>query len=124
MSVALQELPGTRRVEQIMGLPIVVDVRDEDEAGAALDELFDWLRRVDATFSTFKEDSEISRINRGGLRREDAQPQVRQVLERCELLRHETGGFVLFSRERENDEKFLLESGSGWPHVENGGNRG
>jgi thiamine biosynthesis lipoprotein len=76
-----------------MGLPIVVDVRDEDEAGAALDELLDWLRWVDATFSTFKEDSEISRINRGRLRREDAQPQVRQVLERCELLRDETDGY-------------------------------
>jgi thiamine biosynthesis lipoprotein len=76
-----------------MGLPIVVDIRDEDEAGAALEALFDWLRSVDATFSTFKEDSEISRINSGRLRREDAQPQVRRVLERCELLQQETDGY-------------------------------
>jgi FAD:protein FMN transferase len=93
MSVALQPLAGVRRVEQIMGLPIVVDVRDEEEAGAALDELFDWLRSVDETFSTFKENSEISRINRGELSREDAQPQVSQILERCELLRQETDGY-------------------------------
>jgi hypothetical protein len=52
-----------------MGLPIVVDVRDDDEAGPALERLFDWLRWVDATFSTFKENSEISRMNRGVLRR-------------------------------------------------------
>lgn len=93
MTVTLPSLPGVRRVEHVMGLPIVVDVRDEDEAGAALEELFDWLRWVDATFSTFKEDSEISRINRGRLRREDAQPHVRRVLERCELLQQETDGY-------------------------------
>ncbi len=93
MTVAVHELPGIRRVEQIMGLPVVVDVRDDDEAGPALDQLFDWLRWVDATFSTFKEDSEISRINRGDLRREDAHPDVRQVLERCDHLRDETDGY-------------------------------
>jgi len=93
MTVAVHELPGIRRVEQIMGLPVVVDVRDDDEAGPALDQLFDWLRWVDATFSTFKEDSEISRINRGDLRREDAHPDVRQILERCDRLRDETDGY-------------------------------
>jgi len=93
MTVAVRELPGIRRVEQIMGLPVVVDVRDDGEAGPVLDELFDWLRWVDATFSTFKEDSEISRINRGELRREDAHPDVRQVLERCDRLRDETHGY-------------------------------
>jgi FAD:protein FMN transferase len=93
MTVAVHELPGIRQVEQIMGLPVVVDVRDDDDAGPALDELFDWLRWVDATFSTFKEDSEISRINRGELRREDAHPDVRLVLERCDRLRDETDGY-------------------------------
>ena len=86
-------LPGVRRVEHIMGLPIGVDVRDDGETGDALSELFDWLRWVDATFSTFKDDSEISRINRGELRREDAHLYVREVLERCEQLRSETGGY-------------------------------
>jgi FAD:protein FMN transferase len=86
-------LPGVRRVEQIMGLPIVVDIRNDGEVGEVLDELFEWLRWVDATFSTFKDDSEISRINRGELRREDAHPRVREVLERCDVLRHETDGY-------------------------------
>ncbi|MGZ4393616.1 MAG: FAD:protein FMN transferase [Gaiellaceae bacterium] len=90
---ATTQLPGVRRVEQIMGLPIVVDVRDDNESGAALEKLFDWLRWVDATFSTYKDDSEISRINRGELRREDAHPHVRYVLERCEELRDETAGY-------------------------------
>ena len=94
MSVAAPTaLPGVRRVEHIMGLPIVVDVRDDNDSGAALEKLFDWLRWVDETFSTYKDDSEISRINRGELRREDAHPHVRHVLERCEELRQETAGY-------------------------------
>jgi FAD:protein FMN transferase len=93
MTTAATAVPGVRRVEHIMGLPIVVDVRDDYEADTALDELFDWLRWVDSTFSTFKDDSEISRINRGELRREDAHPHVRHIFERCEQLRIETDGY-------------------------------
>jgi len=92
-ATASPTLPGVCRVEQIMGLPVVVDVRDDSEAGAAVGRLFEWLRWVDATFSTFKEDSEISRINRGELRRDDAHPEVLQVLERCGRLREETDGY-------------------------------
>jgi len=87
-------LPGIRRVEQIMGMPIVVDVRDDDPAAvAALDALFAWFRWVDATFSTYKDTSEISRLNRGVLALEDAHPDVRWVLDRCEELRARTDGY-------------------------------
>jgi thiamine biosynthesis lipoprotein len=85
-------IPGLRRVEQIMGMPILVDIRDEcsDET---LDELFDWFREVDARFSTYKDDSEISRLNRGELTVRECHADVRLVLARCDELREETGGF-------------------------------
>jgi thiamine biosynthesis lipoprotein len=82
-----------QRVEHVMGMPVVVDVRDPDVDDAALDRMFEWLRFVDATFSTYKADSEISRINRGELSIENAHPDVREVLDRCEELRHETNGY-------------------------------
>ena len=85
--------PGIRRVEQIMGMPIVVDVRDEDVDDAAIDEMLDWLRCVDATFSTYSEQSEITRLNRGELALADADPELRVVLARCEELRVETRGY-------------------------------
>jgi thiamine biosynthesis lipoprotein len=81
------------RVEHVMGMPIVVDVRDPDVDDAVLDRMFDWLRLVDATFSTYKDGSEVSRINRGELSIEEANPDVREVLDRCEELRHETHGY-------------------------------
>jgi thiamine biosynthesis lipoprotein len=85
--------PGTHRVEHAMGIPIVVDVRDDDVDPEALERMFAWLRWVDATFTTYKDDSELSRLNRGELALEDVGPAVRWVLERCEELRGETRGY-------------------------------
>lgn len=84
---------GLDRVEHVMGMPIGVEVRDPDVDPVALDRAFDWLRWVDATFSTYKANSEISRLNRGELTLAEVHPDVRDVLERCEKLREETGGY-------------------------------
>jgi FAD:protein FMN transferase len=85
-------LPGLRRVEHIMGMPIVADVRDAC-ADELLDGLFDWFREVDERFSTYKEDSEISRLNRGELMVAECHPDVRRVLARCDELREATAGY-------------------------------
>ena len=55
---------GLQRVEQIMGMPIIIDVRDPEIGPEVLDRAFDWFRFVDNTFSTYKADSEISQLNR------------------------------------------------------------
>jgi thiamine biosynthesis lipoprotein len=81
------------RLEHIMGMPIVVDVCDGDFEEGAIDSVFDWLRFVDGTFSTYKPDSEICRLNRGELALAEAHPAVRSVLARCERLRVATGGY-------------------------------
>jgi thiamine biosynthesis lipoprotein len=86
-------VPGVRRVEQIMGMPVTVDVRDDEVDADVLQRMFDWLRFVDATFSTYKDESEISRLNRGELALGDVHPDVREVLDRCERLRLETNGY-------------------------------
>ena len=55
----------TRR--EVMGIPVGIDVRDDGVDPAALDRAFDWLRWVDATFSTYRAESEISRLDAGTL---------------------------------------------------------
>jgi FAD:protein FMN transferase len=80
-------------VAHIMGMPIVIDVRDEGSHEEEVERAFDWFRWVDATFSTYREDSEISRIGRGELELADAGEAVRWVLCRCETLRDETDGY-------------------------------
>ncbi len=86
-------IAGSCRLEQIMGMPIVVDVRDDDVDDYALEQVFDWLRFVDRTFSTYSADSDISRLNRGELTLAEAHPDVLEVLALCEVLRRETDGF-------------------------------
>jgi thiamine biosynthesis lipoprotein len=86
-------VPGVRRVAHIMGMPVVVDVRDDDVDERVLEQMCDWLRVVDAIFSTYKEDSEISRLSRGELAVVAAHRDVREVLGRCEALRIETDGY-------------------------------
>jgi thiamine biosynthesis lipoprotein len=73
-------------------MPIVLDLRDEIEP-AAVEAMWDALRHADAVFSTYKEDSDISRLNRGEISLDDAHPDVREVLARCEELRVITDGF-------------------------------
>ena len=73
--------------ELVMGMPVTVVC----DRGA--ERVFAWLRWVDATFSTYREDSEIRRIDRGELRVADAHPDVQEVLARCERLRVQTGGY-------------------------------
>jgi FAD:protein FMN transferase len=90
--VAEASVTGLCRVEQAMGIPVGIDVRDARVDPAALDRAFAWLGWVDATFSTYRPDSAISRLNAGTLALRDARPEVRDVLVRCEGLRVRTGG--------------------------------
>jgi thiamine biosynthesis lipoprotein len=80
------------RIEHVMGMPVRADVRDRGVDAGVLDEVFAWLRFVDATFSTYDPRSEICRVQRGELAVAAAHPLVREVLGRCEALRVETGG--------------------------------
>ncbi len=88
----MTDLPGIRRIEFIMGMPIILDVR-HDGADDAVEAAYDWFRHVDAVFSTYKEDSEISRLNRGELHRRECTPDMKFILDRCEELTEITDGY-------------------------------
>ncbi|SBT65122.1 thiamine biosynthesis lipoprotein [Micromonospora sediminicola] len=79
-----------------MGTAISLDLADELPA-AVLHELaedtFDWLREVDARFSTYRDDSEVCRLDRGELALADASDHLRAVLECCADLWSATDGF-------------------------------
>lgn len=74
-----------------MGLPIGIEVREP--AGVDLEPAFATLRDADAVFSTYREDSPISRLARGELTIADCPPEVDEVLTRCVALERETGGY-------------------------------
>jgi len=81
----------THHVEQIWGTAIGLDVRDPITP-ATVEAVFDWFRRVDDLFSTWRDDTEISRLGRGELRLADASPEVRTVLALCDRITEESRG--------------------------------
>ncbi len=114
-------------VEQVMGTRVSFTVVDDEidaarrdavSAGPSLDaesgldigfasihqavrRACDWLHWVERTFSTFREDSEISRMQRGTLAAANAHPLVREVLDICDdLFIRSDGIFDPFARGR------------------------
>lgn len=78
-----------------MGTTFALDLwtpSDELEPGA-IDAAFAWLHEVDARFSTYRPDSEVSRLRRGDLDELDASLEVREVLVECDGLRRRTDGY-------------------------------
>jgi thiamine biosynthesis lipoprotein len=86
-----RRMQGARRVEPVWGTVLGVDVRDP-VAAEVLDDVFVWFARVDDLFSTWCDDSEISRLGRAEIARCDTSPEVSEVLDRCDALREETHG--------------------------------
>lgn len=76
-----------------MGTVFTLDVRDEGDWTAAMQDVVDWLHFVDATFSTYRPDSEICRLARGELIAAEAHPTVGEVLDRCAEAWRLTDGF-------------------------------
>lgn len=76
-----------------MGTVFSFDLR---APGVPIDEfrrLVAWLHDMDALFSTYRPDSQISAIASGRLRPDDARPEVRAVLADCEALGPITEGY-------------------------------
>lgn len=87
---------GLGHVEMVMGMAVSFDVRDDIE-GAALDEAIEWLHHVDATFSTYRLDSPMSRFGLGELAIDDlladeSGDEIAEVLALCEFFHEESHG--------------------------------
>jgi thiamine biosynthesis lipoprotein len=79
------------RAEHVMGT--VVSFAVDSAFGAAVDDAIRWLHWVDATFSTFRADSEVSRLGRGAIGACQCSPELRAVLAACAALSERTGGY-------------------------------
>jgi thiamine biosynthesis lipoprotein len=76
-----------------MGMPVTVDIVDPSATMDLIDLVFDYFEYIDDKFSTYKEHSEISLINKQMLRLEDASDDMRTVFQLAEETRLRTDGF-------------------------------
>ncbi|MBI5405750.1 FAD:protein FMN transferase [Candidatus Kaiserbacteria bacterium] len=76
----------------IMGMPIEIEIVGEG-VQKARETAFAYLVAVDERFSTYKEESEISRINRGELSSAAASEEMQEVFQIAEKTKEETRGY-------------------------------
>ncbi|MGW6491862.1 FAD:protein FMN transferase [Streptomyces sp. NPDC055056] len=86
---------GLRHVEHVMGTAFSFDIRDRPTPAIrhALAEAVRHLHRVDAVFSTYRDDSHISRLDRGEIRLSDCPDEVHEVFSLCAKATHDTEGW-------------------------------
>ena len=76
-----------------MGMPVTVEVVDASATQSLLDSAFHYFEYVDEKFSTYKQSSEISRINRGELDPQLASDDMKAIFALAEQTRLETNGY-------------------------------
>lgn len=83
-------------VEHVMGMPVSVHARGADARSPNTDnavrDLFAELHRLEAVFSKYRPDSEVSRLRRGTLLLDECSDVVRRVHLLCVTARERTGG--------------------------------
>ena len=84
-------MAGGRRTEEVMGIPVTVEVADPVRP-EVFDAVFADFRHLDEVFSTYRQDSTVSRINRGELTLQEGGMLVTQAAALCLSYQRETGG--------------------------------
>src|ERR1051326_1209910 len=81
-----------KQLRLLMGMPITVEIIDPGATAGHLESVFAVFRAVDERFSTYKEQSEISKINRGELAEAAYSREMQLILALSEQTRQQTQG--------------------------------
>jgi thiamine biosynthesis lipoprotein len=82
-----------KKARILMGMPVTVEVVDAEATEEVLDTVFSYFEYVDEKFSTYKDNSEISQINRHAITPEQSSDDMRTVFALAEQTRQETNGY-------------------------------
>ncbi len=77
----------------LMGMPITIQIDDESANSSILEKVFNYFSSVEEKFSVFKENSEISKINRGEIAEKDFSEIMKEVFELSKKTKEETNGY-------------------------------
>lgn len=95
-----------------MGMPITMEIVDSNNA-KLLAETFSFFREVDSRYSTYKSDSEISRIN-DGLPKDKWSTEMCHVLDLCDMTRRQTNGYFNIKHNGKLDPSGLVKGWAIW----------
>jgi thiamine biosynthesis lipoprotein len=86
-----------REMRSIMGMPITVEIIDHDPSDT-IELVFKYFHEIDERFSTYKDTSEISKINRGEIRESDWSNEMKDVFSLATLTKRESEGYFDIKR--------------------------
>ncbi len=82
-----------REIRDIMGTPVSVEIVDVRATKEHYERVFAYFRSIDEQFSTYKQGSEISKINRGDIQSAEYSRLMKEVFEKAENTKQETAGY-------------------------------
>jgi FAD:protein FMN transferase len=77
----------------VMGMPITVEIADASSQQNVIDKIFSYFTHVDEKFSTYKDASEIMKINRGEIGESEYSEDMKTVFALCQATKKQTLGF-------------------------------
>ncbi len=92
-------------------MPITLEIIDKGVEKKDFKKVFDYFKYIDNTFSTFKKNSEISRINKGKIKKEKWSSDMRTIFDLSEKTRKETNGYFNIYRNGKYDPLGIVK---GW----------
>lgn len=95
----------------LMGMPITVEIIGGNVTIKHIRDVFSYFKHIDRTFSTYKKESEISKINRNEIKKKDYSKDVREVFRLSEKTKQETNGYFDIWRHGNLDPSGLVK---GW----------
>jgi FAD:protein FMN transferase len=95
----------------LMGMPVTLEVVDPAATQQVLDATFGYFEYIDAKFSTYKEHSEISLLNRGELTLEETSYDMRTIFRLAEQIKQVSGGYFDIHHGQNYDPSGLVK---GW----------
>jgi thiamine biosynthesis lipoprotein len=100
-----------KQTRLMMGMPITLEVIDASITEAMFDTVFDYFEYIDEKFSTYKDTSEISRINRQELTWEESSEDMQTIFALSEQTRLETNGYFNIQHKGSYDPSGVVK---GW----------
>lgn len=82
-----------KATKSIMGMTAVVCIVDPYTKSKDIKEIFDYYKKLDATFSTYKDTSEVQRINRGEVVAGRYSSELRKILRLSQKTKQQTEGY-------------------------------
>jgi len=94
-----------------MGMPITIQVIDPRVTESDIASIFDYFVSIDRMFSTYKKESEISRLNARELTKKQLSHDVRQILQLADDTRKESNGYFNIEHNGKIDPSGIVK---GW----------